>query len=76
MSRQRNAVRSVEIKLSLPQDLSAKIDILLWDAVLQKPKYGARSKLIETLLSKWCDEQEASPTPSAEPSTLLLAGLS
>ena len=58
MSRQRKSVRSQEIKLSLPQDLSARVDILLWDAALQKPKYGARSELITMLLTKWCDEQE------------------
>lgn len=58
MSRARNPIRSVEIKLSLPQDLSARVDILLWDAALQKPKYGARSELIAQLLTKWCDEAE------------------
>lgn len=66
MSRQRNSVRSQEIKLSLPQDLSARVDILLWDAALQKPKYGARSELIAMLLTKWCDEQEGTSSETQE----------
>lgn len=70
MSRARNSVRSQEIKLSLPQDLSARVDILLWDAALQKPRYGARSKLIETLLSKWCDEQEGTEVETEKEETL------
>lgn len=62
LSRQRNAIRSVEVKLSLSQELSARVDMLLWDPALSKPKYGSRSALISLLLTKWCDEQEGVST--------------
>lgn len=61
MSRARSSIRPEEIKVSIPMDLSARIDTLLWDPVLHKPRYGARSELITQLLSAWCNEQETSP---------------
>jgi hypothetical protein len=44
-------------------DLAARLDTLLWDAVLNKPRYGARSELISSLIRNWCDEQEDGSIP-------------
>lgn len=53
MPRPRKIVRSVEVNVLLPMDTAAAMDILLWDPVLQKPKYGARSALIAELINAW-----------------------
>lgn len=53
MPRPRKSIRTVEINVVIPMDLSAAMDQLLWDPVLQKPKYGARSELVTKLLTDW-----------------------
>ena len=57
MPRPRNRRRKVEINILLTEDLAAALDQLLWDPVLNKPKYGARSQLIETLVTEWITAQ-------------------
>lgn len=47
-----------KIKVSLPASLLAQVDIHFFDPVTGKPRYGARSALIERLLRKWVREQK------------------
>lgn len=47
----------VEWYTSIPGSLAAKVELLLFDPVLNKPKYGGRSGLIQFLLRKWVEEQ-------------------
>jgi hypothetical protein len=44
-------------KVYLDATLAARVEMLLWDATLQKPKYSERSKLIEALLTEWLEQQ-------------------
>lgn len=46
-----------EWKLSVRATIAARVDLLLEDPVTRKPKYGARSKLIEGLLEQWLADQ-------------------
>lgn len=72
MSRRRKAVPPVEIKTNVPADLLAAVDLILWDPVLQKPKYGARSELITHLLRLWVKEKtNESGTPVADLATVM-----
>lgn len=57
MPRPRHEVRPHDWKLSVPQDLAAEVDLLLWDPVAQKPRYGGRSALVTQLLRRWLSEQ-------------------
>jgi len=62
----------VPVFTSLPQSLAAKVELLLFDPVTNKPKYGGRSKLIEQLLREWVERQqlsaaESSPVPLESP---------
>ena len=50
--------QNIDITVSLPADLLAKIDILHWDIVRGKPKHGARSRLIQKLLRTYLRERE------------------
>ena len=43
-------------KVSLPATVSATIDGLLIDPLRQKPRYGARSRLVEQLLRRYIKE--------------------
>lgn len=47
-----------EILLSLPKGLMAKVDLVLWDPVRNKPKYAARSKLVARLLEEWLEQSQ------------------
>jgi len=40
-------------KLSLPAGLAAEVDLLLEDPLSRKPRYGARSRLVEALLREY-----------------------
>lgn len=51
--RPKHAVPPVEWKNSLPSDLAAQVELLLKDPMRDKPRYGARSVLIEKLLRAW-----------------------
>lgn len=70
MGKPRSAVLRAEVKLSLPAPLVAEMDLLLEDPLTQKPKYGARSRLIESLLRNWLatvrGEAEASQIPTLD----------
>ncbi|MFQ5741953.1 MAG: hypothetical protein ACE5HV_00010 [Acidobacteriota bacterium] len=55
---EKHADPPVEITLSLPSSLVAKVDLLLWDPVRNRPKYAARSTLVSRLLKEWTEEQQ------------------
>src|SRR5262245_26373035 len=52
----------VDFKISLPAALAAEIDLIFEDPLTKRPKYGARAKLISTLLQRWLDEQRGAPS--------------
>jgi hypothetical protein len=58
VSRSPSADPPVEITLSIPQSVRERLDILLWDPVRKKPKYGAFSKLVTKLLRAWIKKQK------------------
>lgn len=67
--RPRLAYLRADWKLSLPAAIAAEVDLLLEDPLSHKPRYGARSKLVERLLISWLATQrgEAATTlPSLE----------
>jgi len=47
----------VDFKISLPAALAAEIDLIFEDPLTKRPKYGARAKLIASLLQGWLDNQ-------------------
>lgn len=49
----------VEWIVNIPTSLSAKVELLLYDPMLQKPKYGAKSGLVQQLLREWLERQQA-----------------
>jgi hypothetical protein len=46
-------VSYVRWNITLPEPLANRIEVILHDEILGKPGYGARSNLIEQLLSQW-----------------------
>lgn len=40
-------------ELQIPTALAAEVELKLFDPLFNKPRYGARSKLLATLLAKW-----------------------
>lgn len=63
MPRPRSPYLRADYKLSLPAPLCAEVDLLLEDPLTKKPKYGARSKLIEALLREWLSRQKGEDLP-------------
>lgn len=59
MTRGRKAHADPPVKyvISVPSTLSAKVELLLFDPVTQKPLYGGRSALITQLLREWVERQ-------------------
>lgn len=53
MARPRIPYLRADYKVSLPAPLAAEVDLMLEDPLTKKPKYGARSLLIEALLREW-----------------------
>jgi hypothetical protein len=53
----------VDFKVSLPAALAAEIDLMFEDPLTRRPKYGARAKLIESLLRNWLATQKSEPAP-------------
>lgn len=66
MTRGRPPADSVKWHISLPVDLAAAIEALLFDPLSMSAPYGARSKLVNELLEKWLSEQTTSPETSHE----------
>lgn len=52
------------LKVSLPAELLAEVQLLLEDPLTKKPRYGAQAKLIEALLRNWLAENRGdAPLP-------------
>lgn len=54
-------------KLNLSASLAGKLEYMLSDPITRKPIYGARVKLVSSLLERWIAEEEgrsATPVPS------------
>lgn len=49
--------RFVPLKITLPEDLSAQLDLMLLDTGTRRPTYGAKSTLITNLLRIWVKAQ-------------------
>lgn len=45
-------------KLSIDATCAARVDLLLAEPLTGKPKYGARSKLVQALLEGWLNQLE------------------
>lgn len=45
-------------KLSLPATLAGTVEFYLFDRIHNKPEYGARAKLIASLLTEWVEIQK------------------
>lgn len=58
-------------KISLPAPLAGRLDMALIDPLTQKPRYGARARLIEKLLEHWLAVQHGQPTDNIQIPTLL-----
>lgn len=56
------AVPKVEWAVMIPQPLAAQVELLLLDPLLDKPKHGARSELLEQLLREWLEKQKGGTT--------------
>lgn len=48
----------VNLVVSIPTSLAAKVELLLFDPTTNKPKYGGRSALIQQLLREWVEKQQ------------------
>lgn len=57
----------VRWNIQVPATLNAKVSNLLFDPLLHKPGYGARHKLIVTLLEEWVRKSEAELLVAAQP---------
>lgn len=47
----------VDFKVSLPAALAAEIDLMFVDPLTNRPRYGARAKLVQALLEGWLADQ-------------------
>lgn len=72
MSRPPNPDLSIAWKIHLPATTAGKTEFMLLDPIHNKPKYGARNKLIAALLERWIAEQERRPVPDVPTQTELL----
>lgn len=55
--RRKDTIPSIEWKLHIEGLLAAKVELLLTDPMRKKPRWGARSNLVEKLLRQWVEEQ-------------------
>lgn len=55
----------VDYVLSIPRSLAAKVELLLYDPVFGRPKYGGRSGLIQQLLRDWIEAQGLTPAANS-----------
>ena len=62
-----NPYLRAEWKLSLHAATAAEVDLMLEDPLTRKPKYGARSKLVESLWTIGCRVSAAEPRNPCPP---------
>lgn len=48
-------------KCTFPATLAGRVEIMLWDEINQRPIYGARAILLESLLEWWIAREEGKP---------------
>jgi len=53
-------------KVTIPSDLAAEVELLLFDPLTGKPQYGGRAKLLEALLREWVGKRRLQHLTSAE----------
>lgn len=58
--------------LSIDQHISDEVTKRLYDHIHQRPIYGARSQLVNRLLSEWLEKQEAPTNVASKVQELLL----
>ena len=67
------SVRPVKFQTYVPEDVAAKVDLILHDPVRCRVKHGARSRLVEMLLRRWLrglDAMKPVPIDPSESETL------
>ena len=64
--RRPNLISPVTWKCSIPEDVAAKVDLLLLDPVRGVPEYGKRSELVTQLLRAWLETKVKSPLSTQE----------
>lgn len=62
MARPVNDDLIIKWKITLPATLAGATEHLLFDRIHGKPLYGARNRLITTLLERWHDELAGRPS--------------
>lgn len=64
-----------DLKISINAAVAAQVDLLLEDPITKKPKYGARSKLVEGLFNQWLATMKNEPAPQLPSLTELREGV-
>ena len=73
--RPRSSVRRTALTVRIDERVDAAVTLLLTDPVRRKPKHGAKSRLVEQLLTEWLRRQQSTPrTPSAAPESVDTSG--
>lgn len=57
----RRNLRKVRWKLLISEEIAATVEERIWDRLLQKPRYGGRSELVEFLLRHWLENPHILP---------------
>lgn len=57
MPRPSKAIKPTEKNISLPSDLVARVDLVLYSDLEHRVPFGAWSKLMEALLMRWLNER-------------------
>ena len=54
----KNLIPKKQLKVYVPEDLYAQIQLLLFDPITESTRRGALSALVESLLRSWLREQQ------------------
>ena len=58
MPKPKKVIRPVEKRINLPEDLVARVDLMLWSDVEQRVPFGAWSELTTRLLKEYLDQHQ------------------
>jgi len=71
VGRKPNAIPRIPWKVMVRADLAAEVELIITDPMREKPKYGARTQLLEMLLERYLKEvrlqQKPPPVPTPPP---------
>lgn len=67
MPRRRNPDLIQPWKINLPATLAAQIEYRFFDNFTQRPRYGARGKLLAMLLTYWLARENGTPDDQMPP---------